>query len=611
MKNLEFRGKSALIIDKKTLESILNHDDETIVRTSLAFVEYYRSRPWETPLVRLEDIPVNKDDPRPFDEFMTFHAEQTSMRENRTSSAKIELVEEILHTKIPKGIIVAGEAVTGCVTHGHVGFLDVNVFTIGGNSRELEEILKEESFEILRGLDFISYCTEDDACYVRINKAIYKTAGEVVAGMPLSCCKFFMTSADENRGIYTTLDGAISLYHKINIVDWKSVNPKMASQNGYSILWHNLERWRNRGFTIVCPCLEPSKARMKIIGAELICDPTRGRIMPTLVNLKELIDELHHDRNVIEAAINKDPSGIYLVYDKDDETDKDENPEPIRYDALEMMKDVLSDSEEPFYRIYSGDMYAELLRAKSNVDFFGNLLEVCPNRDPFAIKDELCSEECCKGRISKFKKFKRVYKKLVAKRAGEVQQYLDEIYDKIENDETFDEQKYSPTLTHPSDFWGRFWFPFSTAFCRREKFTLIGIWQFRCKEAPEFGRIPRDVLKYILRILDDTYVHDVLTTGLLSYGQNLIKPVEDFVDVEEEKLELIEIVKRISEKNPKALEGIFVDAAKSLGRHTDFFNEGVVHKFSECECSECRHMRGEEMCSDELCDCCNDFRDRF
>jgi hypothetical protein len=211
----------------------------------------------------------------------------------------------------------------------------------------------------------------------------------------------------------------------------------------------------------------------------------------------------------------------------------------------------------------------------------------------------------------KFKKFKRSYKKLIAKRAGDVQQYLDEIYNKIENDETCDGKDEKSLLTHPSDFWGRFWFPFSTAFCRREKFTLLGIWRFRREEAPEFGRIPRDVLKYILRILDLTYVHDVLTTGLLSYGQNLIKPVEVFVNIEEEKNELIEIMKRISQKNPKALEGIFVDAAKSLGRHTDFFNEGVVHKFSECECSECRHMRGEEMCSDASCQYCNDIQDRY
>lgn len=601
MKNLVFQGISSPVIDKKTLETILSHDDETIVRTSLAFVEYYRSRPWESPLVRLEDIPINKNDPSPFEEFMTFPATEIShMRENRVSSAKMKLIEEILHAKIPKGTVVAGEAVACCVSYGHTGIAVVDLFTFGGETREIEEILKEESYEFLRGLSFSSYSTFDGD-YIRINKPKYRSPAEIVANFPLSCCKFFISAKDENRGIYTTLDGAISLYHKINIVDWKNETPT---------LWHTLERWRRRGFTIICPCLEPSKSRMKVIGAEIISGPKVGeRVMPNLINLKELIDDVHHDRNVIEAAINRDPLGIYLVYDKDDETDEktNSNPEPNRYDALEVMKDVLKDSEDPFYRMYSGDMYVDLLKTKSNIDFFRNLLEACPNRDPFAVQDEWCSEECCKGRISKFKKFKRIHKKLIAKRAEDVQQYLDGIYEKIENGgPCSDEKGYQTALTHPSEFWGRFWFPFSTAFCRREKFTVLGIWHFRRKEAPEFGRIPRDVLKYILRILDDTYVYDVLTTGLLSYGQNLVEPVEVVVDIDEEKRELIDIIKRISEKNPKALEGVFKDAAKSLGRHTDFFNEGVIHKFSECECPECRHMRGEETCSDPLCDCCNE-----
>ena len=625
-------------ISKDILDNILRHDEDLIVQTSLAFTRCYEKEPWNTPLVRLDDIPLAKKKERQTETFAKY---VTTPGRNRFTRRKASGVKDFIIRNYPSlkslnfndgTVIVAGGAVVSTIVSTGRG-CDADLFilqtTAEGCRRVEDEISKKisgKAHQIIKSVYTTTYTRDDEI--IQIIKRGYRNAAQVIACFDLSSCKFFYDGQD----VFTTLDGAIALYHGINIVDWRVESPSF---------WSRLVKWQKRGFRILCPCLcavnlprdMPGAYPYHMNGVKIGVKQNKITFQPEKhSDISDYsTDELDYDKThtsiIVGAAIRKDPRGIYLFARQKKKSLKHCGTETVpgpmftRVVVFKVFEQILGKfpylSNEATWKFHWGEFYPAACVVRGKIVGSEYILRTCPNVSPFS--NEGCQGPCCEAIRVILDAETQEYLDLIKRRASQVQTYLDEIYTRIEISEYKLENPgeqfrgaFNPIIRqHPRDFWGPKWVALSTTFLKTEKMAMMCAWKFpQDRGISGFWRLPKDVVKYIFGVMDILYIRDVLSTGLLAYGARVARPLKKVVEKPKVNASLLALVRKLAGENPKeladtlkiiglGLEGTF----ESIANITKAIPDGdakensedleempeAVRDFSsdECSCDEC------------------------
>ncbi len=556
-------------LDATVVNNILNTKDvDKLIRFSSAFTRYYRNKPWETPLVKVEDF-VGKAEIFSSKILSTKFPHSSPYHRDRSYS-----VEHSGHRKFfdyfPSlkfdfdGFIVAGGSATSrCYVNSSCHYepiinQDADIFVLKTTEKECNAVEKnienrikaagERGFLTIKNLystTLIGTREEDmeDGEKIQIIKRGYRNAAQVLAMFDLPSCKFGFDGND----FFCTLDGAIALHLGINIVDSEVASPSF---------WSRLKKYQGRGFIIICPPLEIQNIKtIKLSGVTLeTFDDYKSTPFSVTADLKDkeisdycdiTINLKAHSSLILQSAIKHDAKGIYLLRKEGNlkyfTLDSDNF---LRFNVYGYLLKILYTDWfntrartalrcEKKFKFYWGEIFypkALELRAKIQAIVYEDSFDPSILNILIGMDLDMCHlniSECFTD-----------YHELIKERAKELQDRIDNAYEEIKKEKWILENPgqqfrgaFNPTIVTPREFWSdvsakkhQSWKPFSTVFKREQKFTLLCIRKYYPTSFPGF--LPKDVFLELVKVggyIDQEYLRDVFSTGNLnkSTGEQL------------------------------------------------------------------------------------------
>ena len=611
------------IVSHDAIRAILSHDLETTIRASLGITRQYRKTPWLTPLVRISDIPTDlapNHKPEDFGNIPVGHQTRNFVlySPEEAESAFVRKWDCLYDENIPyrDEFMVAGGAVVGaCIspTHYEEGG-DADIFILSPTQEGCTTIEKrihtalktvdEDGEGGLRtemnsifALTMITN-SEQKVQIIRRGYCAHENGGmaQVLAMFDLSSCKFGYgrlgcegpdchCERNTRNEIFCTLDGAIALFHGINIVNWEVESPSF---------WSRMEKYSKRGFRVVYPGLNMTPGQIIRLqeGKVRLTSDGQGQVKLELFPVKYAKTESDYEgfqlnfskinnKCILDAAVRKDPRGIYF-YRK---AGHDGGWHALKIRTLlkrklrivqpgELGTGVHIPTEERFKFLWGPERYSEALILRAQIlGAIAQFLNTKNNELDVLLKDfhpGEASQQVGRDIWDEIGRLRGEYIKLLKARAREVQDYINSVYSRIIEEKYLLEQPgqqfygaFNKIIrNHPREFWTgaafvgdrkvvqECWKPFPTTLQRKQKFTLLCMRKFH--PSCMFGNswMANDIFWELVKdggFIDQAYLRDVYETGLLDYGRSYV----EMVDPREEERILIARAEKIISANPR------------------------------------------------------------